>query len=473
MAARSYDWLPAQDSSFVMFERRHTHMHVAALALFEAGPLRTASGGLDVERIRGHVAARLVRLARYRQRLAFTPLGRHAIWVDDERFNLHYHVRHTSLPQPGDEPALKALAGRIMSQQLDREKPLWEMWLVEGVDGDRFAMLLKVHHCMVDGIAGLGLLSLLLSPSPRVHRERTEPWVPRPGPGPLRLLLDEGRRRVRVPLAAARTLGSALTAPRRTLTQAAEAADSIRQTLEAGLRRVAATPLNRPIGTHRRVDWQTLDLAAVKEVRKRLDGSVNDVVLTVAAGAVRRFLRRRRWRADRLDYRVVIPVNLRSASDEAQSANRVSAWFLSLPVGERDPLRRFRSIREQTRRLKNSRVAQGTDLFAQFVDWTESTLLTYAGVRLAARLHPYNLIVTNVAGPQVPLYLVGARMQAIYPQLPLFENQGIGVAVMSYLDQVCFGLIGDWDLAADLPAFARDVAGSFEELRAATERTRR
>ena len=468
-ARRSFEILDTQDSSFVSFEGRHTHMHVAAVATFEAAALRGPQGGLDIDRIRAAIESRLHLLPRYRQRLAFTPIGRSPVWIDDERFNLEYHARHTSLPRPGDSRRLKALVGRILSQQLDREKPLWEIWIVEGLEPDRLAMIAKVHHCMVDGVAGVSLMTQLLSASPDARVEAARRWRPRPAPGALQLLAGEAARALMRPAAlAARALGQALRRPGQAAGQVAESVRAMQQALRAGLRPVPPTPLNRPIGTHRRVEWQTFDLAELKELRKRLGGSLNDVVLALVAGALRRFLQGRRTPLRGLEYRVVVPVDMRAGAEpDAWLGNRVSAWFVSLPVAVADPRERFRRIHAETSRLKASKAAEGIDLFTRIVDWTGSPLLTRAGVRLASRMHPYNLIVTNVPGPQRPLYLLGARMLEFYPQLPLFENQGLGVATMSYDGRVFFGLVADWDLAPDLSRLAESLRTALTELREA------
>ena len=456
-----FERLGTQDSSFLMFEGRHTPMHVSALALFEASPT------VAFEAIRDHVAASLHRLPRYRQRVIETPLEAHPVWVDDERFNLDYHVRHTCLPAPGDDAALAALAGRILSQQLDRQKPLWEIWFVEGLEGDRFALLLKVHHCMVDGVGGMDLLEQLLSASPE-EPEATPappPWEPRPQPGSLRLLVNAAFARSRAPVEAARALTDTVRHPRRTAGELSHAFSAMGDALREGFRIVESTPHNRPIGGHRRVAWLSLDLAEAKDLRKRLDCTVNDVVLADVAGGIRRFLLERDADLDGLDYRVVVPVNMRAFREGTEGeGNRVSAWFLSLPVAEPDPVRRVERIHAETARLRESEAAIGMDLFTRIVDWTGSSRLTYAGVQLAARVHPYNLIVSNVPGPQFPLYLLGARMQAVHPQGPLFQSQGLTVAVISYDGRLCFGLVGDWDVVPDLDRVAEGIGAARAEL---------
>jgi WS/DGAT/MGAT family acyltransferase len=465
MSPRGYERLSTQDSSMVMFEHRTSHMHVGVVAVFEAGSLSTPAGGLDVARINAHIESRLHLLPRYRQKLGFIPFEGRPVWIDDERFNFRYHVRHTALPRPGDERALKALAGRIMSQRLDREKPLWEFWLVEGLDGDRFAIVGKVHHCMVDGAAGVGLLMQLLSPSPDETVEPPGHWVPRPAPSGLRLILDEAVHRARSPVTLLRGLGRALRHPGQARERLEETGTAVWEAISSGLKPPASTPLNRPIGPHRRIGWHTLDLALVKEVKDRLGGTINDVVLAVVTAAVRRLLEKRGAQLEGIDYRVIIPVNMRPPGDDLSSANRVSAFFLSLPVEEPDPRRRFERIEADTAHLKESKAAQGIDIFTRAVDWSGSTLLTRAGVRIASGVRPYNMIVTNVPGPQVPLYLLGARLLGVYPQLPLFANQGLGVAVMSYDGKVFWGMLGDWDLVPDLDAFSEAIQTSFDELR--------
>jgi WS/DGAT/MGAT family acyltransferase len=466
--------LSAQDASFLFFEGPATPMHVAALALFEGGPLLGADGGIDAGRLEKYVESRLHRLPRYRQRLVFTPVTGHPVWVDDGRFQLGYHLRRVALPRPGDEAALAELVGRVLSQALDREKPLWEMWVVEGLCGGRFALLSKIHHCMVDGVSGANLLTLLFSASPAEPVEAVPRFAPRPEPSPAWLLVHEALRQARQPLDLLAAARAALAAPRRSLEAAAEDAAALGEALAAGLRLPAPTPLNRPIGPYRRVAWRRTELARVKAVKNRLGGTVNDVVLATVAGALQHFLgEARAWRA-RFDYRVVVPVNVRPPGDDFSAANRVSAFFLSLPVAEPDPLRRHARIREETERLKASRAARGMDLWARLADGAGSTLLTRFGVGLATALRPYHLIVTNVPGPQMPLYVLGARLLELYPLLPLFERQGLGVAVLSYDGGLGFGLTADRELLPDLGRFAVALDESLSELvAAATPRSRR
>jgi len=458
-----YERFSAQDSSFLIFEDPNTHMHLGGIAIFDAGPLATPAGGVDIERIRRHVESRLHWIPRYRQRVAYIPLERHPVWVDDDHFNLSYHVRHTSLPRPGDEEQLKRLTGRIMSQRLDRRRPLWEIWIVEGLEGGRFAMISKTHHCMVDGVAAVDLLSVLLSPIPEHPMEEAPAWVPRPSPTPLALLRDEALRQVQRPIGLARWLGSTLRRPEVAPERVFERVAAAWETINAGLRGAARTPLNQPIGPHRRFDWLTLDLGEVKGVKERFGGTVNDVVLAAVAGAVRRFLRKRRVTLERMDYRIVVPVSVRSEDERGRLTNRASGWLMSLPIQEHDPRRRLVKIRETTKRLKDSNQARGVELLTQLAEWAGAAVITL-GTRLASRLAPYNLIVTNIPGPQVPLYMLGAALLGGYPTVPLFENQGLGVATFSYAGKLCWGFNADWDLVPDLHDFVAAIDDSFHEL---------
>ncbi len=467
MATAAYERLGFLDNSFLIAESPTNHMHIGGTATYEAGPLRTPEGGIDVDRIRAYVASRLHRIPRYRQVLHTMPIDGHPAWVDDQHFNIDYHVRHTGLPRPGDDRQLKRLSGRIMSQQLDRSKPLWEMWIVEGLEGgDRFAMITKVHHCMIDGMSSVDLLEVLLTPRPTIEVEAPPRWVPRPVPSRWELVQTETLRRARLPF-------ETVTGIRRVIAEAEDPRSNIRSMLRAvrdtvnlGLRRCSDTPLNKPIGPHRRHDWLSMNVADVKAVKNRLGGSLNDVVLATVAGAVQQFLEERRVSVDNLEFRVMAPVSVRTSGERGTLGNRVSAWIINLPIAERDPRRRLELIQRETSRLKSSKQALGADLLTQAVAWTPSTLLSL-GSRMAMRALPFNLVVTNVPGPQVPLYLLGARMLDNFGQLPLTDYLGLGIVLFSYAGKLCWGFTGDWDLMPDLADFVRAVEESFADLCAA------
>jgi diacylglycerol O-acyltransferase len=462
----TYERLTALDRFFIDIESYNTHMHVAAVMLFETAPLANADGGIDVERIRNYIASRLHLIPRYRQKLSLVPLTGQPVWVDDDRLNLHYHVRHAALPKPGDVRQLKRLAARIMSQKLDRGKPLWEVWFVEGLEDGSCAMISKTHHCMIDGVSGVDLMTVLLNmePDPSVHD--VPAWSPRHPPGAARLLGDEMLRRVTQPLDVLRAGGGVLGDPSGACEKLSDAVTGVRQTLGAGFGGASATPLNRTIGGHRRFDWMTLDLADVKAVKRALGGTVNDVVLATVAGAVARFLEFRGITAKQqreLDFRVFCPVSVRDPSERGTLGNRISGMIASLPIGDVDARTRLSRVRESTEQVKSSRQALGAEVLAAVSEWTLPTLLTLAS-RLSTRSRAYNLVVTNVPGPQIPLYLLGSRMIAPFPLVPLFSNQALGIALFSYDGKLCWGFNADWDLVPDLHDFVTAVSASFAEL---------
>lgn len=466
MATACYDRLSFLDNSFLLMEGPTSPMHVAGTATYEAGPLRKPDGGIDVDRIRAYVSSRLHLIPRYRQRLGHVPLERQPVWVDDDHFNIHYHVRHTALPRPGDERQLKRLAARIMAQHLDRSKPLWEMWIVEGLEElDHFAIVTKIHHCMVDGVSSVDLLNVLLRLDASEQFEPAPDWIPRPAPTSWDLLRDAVFRYATLPLEVGRNARAILAEVRDPRSDVRARLRGVRDMVWSGLVQPSETPLNRPIGPHRRFDWTSMELERLKAVKNALGGTLNDVVLTTVAGALRRFLERRRVNVEGLDFRVMAPVSVRTAEQRGTLGNRVSAWMVPMPLDERDPRRRLERIRETTARLKESKQALGAEVLTRVGEWTPSTLLSL-GARMATRRLPFNLVVTNVPGPQVPLYLLGAKMLDNYGLVPLTDYLCLGVVLFSYAGKLCWGFTGDWDLLPDLHDLVLDVEASFAELEA-------
>ena len=466
MQSYAFDRLSVVDNSFLAIESPTTHQHVAAVLVLDATPLTHPDGGIDIDTIRTYIASRLHLIPRYRQHLTSVPLGNRLVWVDDEHFNIHYHVRHASLPRPGDERQLKRLAARIVSQQLDRAKPLWEIWVVEGLEGNRFALVAKTHHCMVDGVSGVDLLAVLLGPAPSAEFTEGPRWIPRPAPTPFQIFRDEWLRRFSEPLQVLRETPCPLTAPAEILAGFWEGLRALGETLGVAARPASPTPINLPIGPHRRYDWATFDLDAIKTVKNRLGGTVNDIVLATVSGALRTFLESRRVNVDVLDLRASIPVSIRTNEQRGTLGNQIALWITELPVAERDPRRRLDKVRANTARLKESRQTLGARVLAAVSEWTSTTLLSSA-VRLSTASRPFNLVVTNVPGPQIPLYLLGAELQECYPMLALLPNQALGVALFSYAGKLCWGFIADWDLIPDLHEFVLAIEEAFRELQAA------
>jgi len=466
MTKTYYDRLSALDAHFLDLEDEGVHMHVAVILICDAKPLTLEDGCLDAERIRSFLASRLYTIPRYRQRLARVPVERHPVWVDDASFNIQYHVRHVSLPRPGDERQLKRLIGLLMSQKFDHGKPLWEMWVIEGLDGGRFAILARCHHSMVDGIAGVGVLRALLRPEPSSSFRPVPRWRARPTPGRARLATEAFARRAREPLDLAGAARRALENPSRALKSAWEATLGLGESLSA-LRPASPTLLNPlHIGPHRRIDWLRFDLEAVKDVRRRLGGTLNDVVLATVAGAMRQYLRAHRVPLKGLDFRAMCPVSVRRSEAGNALGNHVVMLVASLPVDERDPRRRLERVIATTRELKASHVSRGAELLEELADWTTTSVVTEM-MRLATRLRAFNLIVTNVPGPPVPLFLLDAPLLEAFPLVPLYENQAMGIALLSYADGLFWGLSSDWDRVPDLHDIALGLADAFEELRKA------
>jgi len=462
----AYDRLSAMDRSFLDLEGPNTHMHVAGAFVFEGAPLSDDAGRLDIDRIREYIESRLYRIPRYRQRIESIPIENHPVWVDDERFNIHYHVRHTSLPEPGDERQLKRLCGRILSQKLDRSKPLWEVWMVEGLEHGRIAMVNKTHHCMIDGLSGMDLLQVLLSPMPEKTFDRAPGWYPNPAPGPVRLVRDAIARRIQQPFEIGGAIARSVSDPGPVFDRVNQTLEALKATAATALRPASETPLNQPIGPHRRFDWLAVDLEEVKRVKQLLGGTVNDVVLATVAGAIGSFLTRRGVAVSKqraLDFRAFCPVSVRSNEERGTLGNRISGTILPLPIEELDAERRLARVSETMGNLKESKQALGADTLASATEWIAPTLVSL-GARLAFGNRAANMVVTNVPGPQIPLYMLGARMVECYPMVPLFEGQGLGVALFSYAGGLFWGFNSDWDLTPDLHDFVVDVDRSFRQL---------
>ena len=465
MSETHYERLSALDASFLDLESEYVHSHVGTIGVFDAGPLARTEGGIDFDQVLAITAEALERAPRLRQKIARMPVTQHPVWVDDRRFDLRYHVRHASLPNPGNDQQLKSLVGRIISHKLDLRKPLWEFWIVEGLEGGRFALVAKVHHCLVDGISGVELMGAFVRTDPDQRARPAErSFVPRRAPLPARLLADEIARRASLPLRTLQSAARALAQPERALEHAGHLAAGLVETLTGSFPPASPTPFNVEIGAHRRFDWTRFDLGVVQEVRARFGGTLNDVVLACVAGAVRRYLHDRGIDTDSIDFRAVVPVSRHGPAEQGRLGNRVSMLVTHLPVDEPDPRRRFARVVEETRRLKASGEAEGAEAFETFSDWTVSSLLSGVS-RLAAERRSYNLIVTNVPGPPMPVYMNGAQLLASYPLTPIFSRQALGIALMSYHGSLYWGFNADWDALRDLREIVRDVDREFERLR--------
>jgi diacylglycerol O-acyltransferase len=453
MPQRHLDRLTAIDASFLHQEGPDSHMHVGGLTIIEGPPP-------PVEDLLEQIRQRLHLVPRYRQKLAHTALdsGR-PVWVDDPDFNPEYHVRHTALPSPGEPQQLRELTARIFSQALDRSKPLWEMWLIEGLSDGRFALISKNHHALIDGISGIDLATVLfdLSPEPPPIKHSGRPWEPHPEPGTAELVAIGARGAVR---AAAEVLGGtmdALTHPDRALSRSREAAEGIGELIWAALNPAPSTPLNVPIGPHRRFLGVTSRLDDFKLVKNAFGGTVNDVVLSVVTGALRTFLISRGIRTDGLELRALVPVSVRAANERGHLGNRIAAMRGPLPAYIADPVARLRFVSHAMAGRKESKQALSAEMIANVQNFAPPTILAQAS-RLNFSTRLFNLIVTNVPGPQFPLYVLGRRMLHAYPVAFLPENHALAVAIMSYNGEMNFGLLGDFDALPDIDSIGEHIS---------------
>jgi diacylglycerol O-acyltransferase len=457
MPPQHKDRLSAVDASFLAQEKESAHMHVGAVMVFEGPPP-------NYEEFLEQVHSRMHLVPRYRQKLAFPrfEMGR-PLWVDDPSFNLEYHVRNTALPKPGEMDQLRQLAARIFSQRHDRSKPLWETWLVQGLEDNRFALISKTHHSLIDGVAGVDLASVLFDLSPVPSRVEPEPWTPKPEPSDAELVAEGVKGVVRRPFSLVSQALDAVQHPSRTANTVRESAEAIGEVLWAGLNPAPEVPLNVPIGPHRRIQSVRASLGDFKTVKRAFGGTVNDVVLAVVAGALRRWLRARGVRTEGMELRALVPMSIRSEEEMSAGGNRIAAMRGPLPVYVDDPVERLRVVRESMAGVKDSKQALGAEVIAGLQDFAPPTLLAQAS-RLNFSTRLFNLIVTNVPGPQFPLYLLGRELHELIPIAFLPENHALALAIMSYNGGVDFGLLADFDAMPDVDSFKGAIRESLDEL---------
>jgi diacylglycerol O-acyltransferase len=460
--APTMDRLSTLDAEFLHLEDGIAHMHIAGVSVFE-GPAPT---GDDV---RGLIGAKLHLIPRYRQRVRVVPLeiGR-PVWVDDPHFNLDYHVRHTALPAPGRDADLCLLMARLMSQPLDRNRPLWEAWVVENLPGGRWALVSKVHHCMVDGISGVELLSVLLDAERESTLPTPHPWQPEPEPGWPAMVLDAWSGLAGDLGRLAGGLAHVVRDPARSLRGGEHAVAGM---LSLG-RNLANTPplsIEGAIGPHRTWAHSSSSLAEVKVVRQAFGGTVNDVVLSAVASGYRTLLLSRGEDADHARVRTLVPVSVRGDDARETLDNRVSALLLELPVHLADPLERLDAIESRMPELKGSGMPEAGVLVTSMGDLAPPMIVgsvTRAGVRIMHRLpqRSVNTVTTNVPGPQFPLYCLGREMMEHRPFVPISHGVRVGTAILSYNGNLFFGVTGDFDTAPDVDVLATAIADGITEL---------
>jgi WS/DGAT/MGAT family acyltransferase len=455
MAQYAYERLSDESAAVLAGESSRSFGHAGSTLIFEAGPLAGPDGGVDFEAIRSAIESALYRVPRFRCKLRRIPIENQPVWVDDHEFNLDYHVRHTSLPRPGSPEQLRRVASRLQAQRLDRSRPLWEVWVLEGLAEGRFALLTKVHTALLEGTHP-DLLEAMLSPNPAARCAPAAPYRPRPVPSPLELVRDEVLRGSRLPRRLATGLRSQL--DRDPLELLREGARRSARMLGLDLPRGVDTPFNGTIGPHRRFDHLELPLADARRVREVFGGSVHDVLLATLCGAVTRYLRAHFVNPATLDFRAAVPVSLRDREED----EGIGEWIVELPIWEGDPARCLERVRERTRSLHEESPA----LDARAIPterWTATRRLAQ-GARAMTSDAPVSLRLVNVPGPQQPFYLEGARLLDAYGKAPLGSHGGLGIAVLSYDGKLCWGLNADFDLVPDLTLFTDAVRESFAAL---------
>ncbi|MDQ1721388.1 MAG: diacylglycerol O-acyltransferase / wax synthase [Pseudonocardiales bacterium] len=465
------DRLNPLDVSFLYLEGRTTPMHVGGLAVFDS-----PSEGFDYDKFVDLIEHRISLVPRYRQKVRSVP-GHLAnpVWVDDAGFDLGYHVRRSALPRPGSDAQLRELVARVQSRALDRNRPLWEMYLVEGLAGGRFAVIQKTHHAMVDGISAVDIGQVILDSTP-VPRETPEDlWMPRPEPGSASLVIDAVTDLIRRPTAVADTVRIGMADARNVVSQVSAAVTGLLSAARVVARPAPDSPLNSAIGSQRRFAVARTELEDYKKVRKHRGGTINDVVLATVAGAIRGWmLSRGEPVTPSTTVRAMVPVSIRGDGDSGQLGNRVSTYLVDLPVGEPNPIVRLSQISYAMKAHKESGQSVGAEALVALSGFAPPTLHAL-GARAANSFtrRLFNVVVTNVPGPQFPLYASGARMLEMFPVIPLPAGQAVSIGLTSYDGGVFFGLNADRDTMQDVDVLGSLIEESLAELVAASDGRRR
>jgi diacylglycerol O-acyltransferase len=451
------EWMSPMDASFLHIEGPDNPMHIGGVSIFE-GPAP------PFERLEEMVAGKLGLVPRYRQKVRFVPFGLgRPVWVDDPHFNLSYHLRHSALPAPGSDEQLRRTAARIFAQHLDRSKPLWELWMLEGLSESRWALLSKVHHCMVDGVSATDMMTVMFE-SDGASPVPADKWDPAPEPSGVELVVRTLTHRTFHPSEQIRSLRAAARAPRESLTEVRELLRGMASAARV-VRPVGGSSLVGPVGPHRTWSWAHGRLSDVKTVRTALGGTVNDVVLTIVAGGLRDLLESRGESVSDRTVRALVPVSVRRPGEQGVYNNRVSAMFAELPIGIADPAKRLAAVREQMDGLKQSKQAVAGDVLTSLSGYAPPMLLAL-GARLAARSPSLGVQtgITNVPGPQQPLHTLGRRLLESYPYVPVIAHARISVAIFSYDGGLYFGVTGDYDSSSDIDVLTAGVERSMAEL---------
>jgi diacylglycerol O-acyltransferase / wax synthase len=454
--------LSALDVSFLYLETPTTPMHVGSVARFDPAGLP-----FDFEALCELVGRRIGLVPRYRQKVQWVP-GHIAnpVWVDDEDFDISYHVRRSALPKPGTDDQLRTLVARLQARPLDRSRPLWEMYLVEGLADGRFAVITKTHHAMVDGVSAMDIGTVILDVEPTPRETPDEQWEPRPTPSRVDLFAAAVGDTLRRPSQALDNIRGGLADVRATTGRVFGTAAGVAAFARTSLRSPPSSPLNSEVGEQRRFGMTATSLDDYKRIRKTHGGTINDVVLATVAGALRSWLLTRGEPVTPSStVRAMVPVSVRSPADADVIGNRVSSYFVDLPVGEPDPVVRLHQVGFAMQAHKESGQWIGADAMVKLTGFAPPSIHSAAarlGSGLSHRL--FNVLVTNVPGPQFPLYAAGAKMIDCYPVVPLSKNQAVSIGLTSYNGGVFYGMNCDRDSMPDIDVLAGCMEESLDEL---------
>ena len=458
----SYERLSAQDTVFLRIENERQPQHVGSLSIYDSAPWRDDDGRLRIDELRAFVKSRLHLVPRLRQKLMFVPYGQgRPVWVDDEDFDIAFHVRLTALPRPGDDRQLLELMSRLQSLPLDRDRPLWEIWFVDGLDNDRGAMVIKTHHALGDGIANvdLGLALLDVTEEPDESRVSTKPWSPKPPPSPTQLWASSVTEQATKPFQLWQAGMRALRSPRAAWSSTA----NVGRTLWTMAERPDPAPWNTAVTTHRRWRWASVDLKVAREVKSAAAVTLNDVVVSGCTLALRRFLLDHDEEVEDRTLKAMVPVSTRQEDQHgATLGNKVSMFMVDLPVGEADIAAVLDGIHRQTDELKQSGLIDGADAVIRIADAV--TPIAAPLTRFVSRSIPMNLVVTNIPGPPLPLWFWGAPLLEVYPYVEVVDNEGLTMAVLSYNDKLFFGITSDRDVVPDLGSLAKHLADALDDI---------
>jgi WS/DGAT/MGAT family acyltransferase len=459
MSRYHYERLKAESASHLMMENARSFTHSLSILVFEAGALATPGGGIDVDQISRGIEARLHLTPRFRQRLKWIPYENYPVWVDDAEFNLDYHVRHTALPHPGGSLELRKLVARLMSSRLHRSRPMWECWVVEGLKDDRFALISKVHNCMVESDSGADLFQTMLSGNRDADLDEPPPFSERPMPSGLELVRDEVFRRFSLPRQFARRVRAMASDSGGLRAEFGKRFDAAAKLFGYSVVPPRATPINGRLGPHRRFDDVVLPLDRVTAIHRAFDCTVHDALLAVLCRALRTFLQSQLVHPASLDLRVSTPVQVPADAGRQE----VHEWIIELPVWQDDPKQMIEMIRERTRAAYESDPALGARSLFSVAQWSGSRLLTLAA-RSLSTYTPVNLSLVNLPGSQDPLYFLGAKLAEAYGSAPLRGEQGVSVSTISYDGKLCVGINADYDLVPDVAKLGSAMAHALDEL---------